>query len=260
MVTTQLRPKNEGEALKVAKVVLKRKDRNLVANADRARIIQKIRMERKSRPKVVKAIEANKLFRQCKKNKMDKEHAFLSKHKQWLQKEIPSDAACLLVARNSRTPSLPKVKGILKTLGLVRPNDCRIIATTDKNLDSLRFVEAYLYFGVPTPEIVSTLVHKKAYVAAAEEAKTTTTPAKAVPLNNNAIIEDVLGGFGLVCVEDLVEVLLKGKNDDRFEKVSSFISTFKLNPENKELDAKFRNSRPTRGFQTRIETFMKRVL
>ncbi len=260
MVTTNLKPKNAGEALKVAKVVLKRKDRNLAANAERAKIVQNIRKQRKSKPKTITAIGGDKLLRQCKKNILDIHHVKLSKHKQFMERRIPADAPCLLVARNSRIPSLNSVKNVLRKMGLNKPNECRVVSTTAANMELIRHADAYMYYGLPTAEIVSALVHKKAYVAVSAEEKQKKPDVKAVPLNNNAIIEDVLGEFGLVCVEDLVDVLLKGRNDDKFEKVSQFISSFKLNPEDREQNSKFRNSRPTRGFQPKMETFMKRVL
>jgi|LauGreDrversion4_2_1035121.scaffolds.fasta_scaffold73097_2 large subunit ribosomal protein L7e len=251
MVSTQLKPRVDGEALKVAKVVLKRRDRNLKANAERAKAIQQIRKLRKSKAKVISAVTGDQLLRKCKRIEMDKQHVIIAKNKKTLERKIPEGTSSLLVARNMRQPELQMTKNALVKLGVFKMNDCRIIAATPANLSLIRQSDAYLYYGVPTPEIISTLVHKKAHIKQAKES---------VPLNNNAVVEDVLGEFGLICVEDMVDVLVKGKDDERFEKVNQFITPFRMNPENKQLDSRFKNSRLTRGFQPNIETIMNRII
>jgi large subunit ribosomal protein L7e len=262
MVTTQLKPKNEGEALKVAKVVLKRRDRNLVANAERAKTIQSIRRMRKSKPKLIEAVQGNALLKKCKQRAMDKEHLIISKMKRFLERKIPQDAKCLLVARNARVPESGRTKEALIKLDLLANNRCRIIATTKSNIDTLRICDAYVYYGVPTPETVSTLVHKKAYVPSPESSKEMNgKKSSPIALNNNAIVEDILGQYGLICVEDLVEVLLKGRdNEELFDKVSKFILSFKVNPESNKPGSMFKNSRATRGFVPKIDTIMARLV
>ena len=261
MVANQIKPKNEGESLKVAKVVLKRRDRNLMANAERAKTIQRLRKLRKSKPKLVGAINGDVLLRKRHRGEQDKENIIIAKKKQTIEKRIPADATCLLVARNNRTPDLPKVKEALAKLGVFRHSDCRIIPTTPANLDLIRTCDAYVYYGIPTAETISGLVHKKAYVKVSKEQRKANADLKAAPLNNNAIIEDVLGVHGLVCVEDLVDVLIKGRdNMELFNKVSKFISSFKINRENNVVGSKFRNDRATRGFQSRIGTIMNRLV
>ena len=251
MVSTQLKPKVDGEALKVAKVVLKRRDRNLKANAERAKTIQKIRKLRKSKPKVISAITGDQLLRKCKRAAMDREHVIVSRNKKTLERKIPDDAKCLLIARNMRNPELQMTKNALTKLGVFTMNDCRIIAATPANLALIRKCDAYIYYGVPSPETISTLVHKKAHIKQEKEY---------VPLNNNAVVEDVLGESGLICVEDIVEVLVKGKDDDRFEQVSGFLAPFRVNPENKKMDSRIKNTRLTRGFMPKIETIMNRII
>jgi large subunit ribosomal protein L7e len=269
MVATELKPKVDGEALKVAKVVLKRRDRNLQANAARAKKIQELRKMRKSKPTIVKAVNADDLLRKCQRVSMDKQHVIVAKNKRSLERKIPASATSLLVARNLRVPELPKTKGALAKMGIFFPNECRIIPTTPENLALIRLSDAYIYYGVPTPEIISTLVHKKACVSKNVMKQTTEEPrepteskqdASTTPLNNNAIVEDILGDLGLICVEDLVDVLVKGKDDERFAKVTRFIAPFKINGENVKLGSKFRNSRPSRGFQPKIETIMNRII
>jgi large subunit ribosomal protein L7e len=254
-----LKPKNEGEAIRVAKVVLKRRDRNLVANAERARTIQKLRKLRKSQPKLVTAVNGDALLRKRRKAGMDKENVILMRKKQSIENRIPAEATCILVARNNRNPELPKVREALAKLGVFRHSDCRIVSTTAGNLDLIRQCDAYIYYGTPTPETISTLVHKKAYVAVPKTSKKEDTRAK--PLNNNAVVEDVLGQYGLVCVEDLVDVLVKGRdNQELFDKVSKFISSFKINAEQKKSDSKFKNERASRGFLPKIETIISRLV
>ncbi len=251
MVATQLKPRVDGEALKVAKVVLKRRDRNLKANAERAKTVQQIRKLRKSKPKVVAALNGDQLLRKCKRIAMDKQHVIIAKNKRTLERKIPDGTTSLLVARNMRVPELQMTKNALLKLGLFKINECRIVAATPANLAYIRQCDAYIYYGVPTPEIISTLVHKKAHI---KQNKTY------VPLNNNAVVEDVLGEHGLICVEDIVEVLVKGKDDARFVQVNDFIAPFRVNPENKLMDSRFKNARLTRGLLPKIETIMNRII
>ena len=251
MVSTQLKPRVDGESLKVAKVVLKRRDRNLKANAQRAKTIQQIRKLRKSKPKVISATSGDQLLRKCKRVSMDKEHVIIARNKKTLEKKIPEGTTSLLIARNMRSPELQMTRKALAKLGVYVMNDCRIVAATPANLALIRQCDAYIYYGVPTPEIISTLVHKKAHIKQEKEY---------VPLNNNAVVEDLLGDAGLICVEDIVDVLVKGKDDDRFERVSQFMAPFRVNPENKKMDSRIKNTRLTRGFMPKIETIMNRII
>ena len=255
MVGSDLKPKNEGEALKVAKVVLKRRDRNLKANAERAKAVQNLRRMRKQKPKLVSAVHGDVLLQKRKRALMDRHHISLSKAKKFMEKRIPADAKCLLVARNERTPESAQPRGALYKLGLIKTTACRIISTTRENLEAIRACDAYIFYGVPTPETVSTLVHKKAFVSSE------LNDGKMVPLNNNAIIEDVLGTHGLICVEDLVDVLLKGRdNEELFNKVSKFIASFRVNRENIKPGSMFKNNHATRGYVPKIETIMARLV
>jgi len=260
MTKTELKPRVDGEALKVAKVVLKRRDRNLMANATRAKAIQQLRKLRKSKPKIISALNGDQILKSARRGQMDKAHLIISRKKQYLERRIPGDATCLLVARNSREADLGSVREALRNLGVSKPRECRIVATTKANLDLLRRCDAYVFYGVPTPEIVSTLVHKKAYLSVSNEDRKENGDLP-TPLNNNAIVEDVLGEHGLICVEDLVEVLNKGRdNEELFNKVSGFISSFKVNSERFKADSRFQNDSVTRGFQPKIESIMKRVI
>jgi large subunit ribosomal protein L7e len=259
MGASELKPKVDGEALKVAKVVLKRRDRNLAANAARAKKIQEMRKLRKSKPQLVRTVNGDVLLKQSKNRNLDRKHAIVSKLKGVMERRIPESTTCLLVARNQRSVNSKGAKQALVALGLLPMDACRIVTASAKNLDLIRACDAYVFYGVPTPEVVSTLVHKKAYLA--NTPKEGTEKPEPKPLNNNAIIEDTFGEDGLICVEDLVDVLLKGKeNEDLFNKVNQFIARFTVNHENRIPGTKFVNERATRGFQPRIETIMSRLV
>ena len=261
MVSTQLKPRVDGEALKVAKVVLKRRDRNLAANAQRAKTIQKMRKMRKAQPKLIKAVNGDELLKKRIRGEKDKQNIVISKKKQFMERRIPSDVTSLLVARNSRTPDLPKVKVALSKLGLFAYHSCRVIPTTPENIDLIRICDAYLFYGVPTRETMSTLVHKKAFLTLSKKTSKNGEVIAPIPLNNNAIVEDTLGSLGLICVEDLVEVLLAGRLDkERFEKTSSFIASFQINPDQQNMGSKFGNERPTRGFLPKIDSIISRLV
>ena len=61
-----------------------------------------------------------------------------------------------------------------------------------------------------------------------------------VPINSNALVEEHLGDKGLICLNDLVTVLVKGL--ESFEEVRQFLGALKLN-------------KPTNGYGVKQKPF-----
>ncbi|KAH1048687.1 hypothetical protein J1N35_039471 [Gossypium stocksii] len=59
----------------------------------------------------------------------------------------------------------------------------------------LQKVEPYVTYGYPNLKNVKELVYKKGY---------TRIDKKAVPLTDNNIIEQALGKYGIICIEDII--------------------------------------------------------
>ena len=81
--------------------------------------------------------------------------------------------------------------------------------------------------GYPSVKSVRDLIYKRGYAKINKQR---------IPLTDNQIIEENLGKFGIICMEDLVhEIVTVGPN---FKQASNFLWPFKL-------------SNPTGGFRTR---------
>jgi large subunit ribosomal protein L7e len=91
----------------------------------------------------------------------------------------------------------------------------------------LKIVEPFVAYGYPNLKSVRELIYKRGYGKVNKSR---------IPLTDNAIIEENLGKFGIVCMEDLIhEIYTVGPN---FKAASNFLWPFKL-------------SNPTGGFRPR---------
>lgn len=91
----------------------------------------------------------------------------------------------------------------------------------------LKVVEPYIAYGFPSVKTVRDLVYKRGYGKIDKQR---------IPLTDNQLVEDNLGQYGIVCIEDLIhEIFTVGPN---FKQASNFLWPFKL-------------SNPTGGFRPR---------
>jgi large subunit ribosomal protein L7e len=91
----------------------------------------------------------------------------------------------------------------------------------------LTIVNPYIAYGYPNLKSVRELIYKRGYGKINKQR---------IPLTANQLIEDNLGKFGIVCMEDLIhEIYTVGPN---FKQASNFLWPFKL-------------SNPTGGFRAR---------
>jgi large subunit ribosomal protein L7e len=91
----------------------------------------------------------------------------------------------------------------------------------------LTIVNPYIAYGYPNLKSVRELIYKRGYGKIDKQR---------IPLTDNQLIEDNLGKFGIVCMEDLIhEIFTVGPN---FKQASNFLWPFKL-------------SNPTGGFNKR---------
>merc|ERR1719378_1245529 len=90
----------------------------------------------------------------------------------------------------------------------------------------LRIVEPYITYGCPNLKAVRDLIYKRGFVK---------VDGNRTPITSNEIIEQSLGKFGIICVEDLIhEILTVGPN---FKYASNFLWPFKLNNPTDEIEA-----------------------
>ena len=136
----------------------------------------------------------------------------------------------------------PKPRKILQLLRLLQINNGVFIKATRATQQMLRLIEPYVTYGYarfhlgyhisffdsePNLKSVRELIYKRGYGKVNKQR---------TPLTNNAVIEENLGKYDILCIEDLVhEIITAGPN---FKQASNFLWPFKL-------------SNPTGGWRTR---------
>ncbi|KAL8785403.1 MAG: hypothetical protein Q9195_008663 [Heterodermia aff. obscurata] len=121
----------------------------------------------------------------------------------------------------------PKPRKILQLLRLLQINNGVFVKLTKATLEMLKIVEPYIAYGYPSLKTVRELIYKRGYGKVDKQR---------IALTDNQIIEENLGKFGIICIEDLIhEIFTVGAN---FKQASNFLWPFKL-------------SNPTGGFRTR---------
>ncbi|EPQ58045.1 60S ribosomal protein L7 [Gloeophyllum trabeum ATCC 11539] len=121
----------------------------------------------------------------------------------------------------------PKPRKILQLLRLLQINNGVFVKVTKATQQMLRLVEPYVTYGEPNLKSVRELIYKRGYGKVDKQR---------IPLTTNAIIEQTLGKYDILSVEDLVhEIYTAGPN---FKQAANFLWPFKL-------------SNPTGGWRTR---------
>ena len=91
----------------------------------------------------------------------------------------------------------------------------RLNASTKRMLE---LISPYVTFGSPSVSTVRNLLYKRGYARLGKQR---------VPLSSNAIIEENLKKYNIICMEDLVhEIFTLGKH---FKEANNFLWPFKLN-------------------------------
>ncbi|EMD88986.1 hypothetical protein COCC4DRAFT_196639 [Bipolaris maydis ATCC 48331] len=121
----------------------------------------------------------------------------------------------------------PKKRKTLQLLRLLQINNGVFIKLTKATMEMLKIVEPFVAYGYPNQKSVRELIYKRGYGKVDKQR---------IPLTDNEIIEENLGKYGMICMEDLIhEICTVGPN---FKAASNFLWPFKLNS-------------PTGGFRKR---------
>jgi large subunit ribosomal protein L7e len=138
----------------------------------------------------------------------------------------------------------PKKRKTLQLLRLIQVNNGIFVRLTKATIEMLRIVEPFVAYGYPNLKSVRELIYKrgygKMYVSLGMRLESffliPHSNKQRIPLTDNALIEESLGKYGIVCMEDIIhEIYTVGPN---FKQVNNFLWPFKL-------------SNPTGGFRTR---------
>ncbi|KAJ4330843.1 60S ribosomal protein L7 [Didymella glomerata] len=141
---------------------------------------------------------------------------------------VPAESKLAFVVRIKGINKIdPKKRKTLQLLRLLQINNGVFIRLTKATTEMLKIVEPFVAYGYPNLKTVRELVYKRGYGKVNKQR---------LPITDNELIEENLGKYGIVCVEDLIhEIYTVGPN---FKQASNFLWPFKL-------------SSPTGGFRTR---------
>ncbi|KAG6557296.1 hypothetical protein Mapa_001224 [Marchantia paleacea] len=111
----------------------------------------------------------------------------------------------------------PKTRKILQLLRLRQIFNGVFMKVNKATMNMLRRVEPYVTYGYPNLKSVRELIYKRGY-GKLKKARTA--------LTDNSIIEEALGKFGIICIEDLIhEIYTVGPH---FKEANNFLWPFKL--------------------------------
>jgi len=195
----KLQPRRPGESVKVAETVLKRRDRNLQAAAQRAATVAKVRRNQKEYKKgKLKIIRAEKLVKNARIRKVDSRRLLNGK-----KKKLPGAprGRILAVVRNGRLGGMKEVKQTLKKLGINQRHTLVFMPNNEETVRSLSTCKPFLFWGRPSFKTVFNVVHKKVMFRDPDGLHGRTM------LSDNTLIEKHLGDLGVLCTEDLAHTV-----------------------------------------------------
>lgn len=170
--------------------------------------------------------------RKCKEFRFKRLESFI--HESWRQQrdkvrvrrlevkpralEVPDKHSLAFVVRIQRVDGVSVlVQKTITRLRLKKLFSGVFVRVTPQSVKLLRIVEPYVTWGFPNLKSVRELILKRG------QAK---VKNKVVPLTDNTVIEEHLGRFGVICLEDLIhEIAFPGKY---FQEISSFLCPFHL--------------------------------
>merc|ERR1712216_619522 len=113
----------------------------------------------------------------------------------------------------------PKTKKILHLMRLLQNNMGVFMKSSKAATEMLTRVEPYLSYGYPSLKSVRDLIYKRGFGKINKNR---------IPLNDNAVVEQGLGKYGIICVDAPVpEIYTVGPN---FREANNFLWPFKLRP------------------------------
>ncbi|KAK2970273.1 hypothetical protein RJ640_021348, partial [Escallonia rubra] len=139
----------------------------------------------------------------------------------------PESKLLFIIRIQGKNDMHPKTRKILYSLRLRRIFSGVFVKANESIMQILQKVEPYVTYGYPNLKNVNDLIYKKGLAKVDKQR---------VPLTDNNMIEQVLGQYGIICIEDIVnEVANVGKH---FREVTSFLCPFALNKPEKALQGK----------------------
>jgi len=210
----------------VPETLLKKRKSQEKARAERTAAAEKKKAGSKERRQVIfkRAEKYVKEYRDAEREKVRLSRAAKADDSVY----VPAESRLIFVVRIKGINKIaPKPRKILQLLRLLQINNGVFIKVTKATTEMLKVVEPWIAYGYPNLKSVKELIYKRGYGKVNKQR---------IALTDNSIVEENLGQYGIVCVEDLIhEIFTVGPN---FKQASNFLWPFKL-------------SNPPGGFRTR---------
>lgn len=131
---------------------------------------------------------------------------------------VPAQEKLVFVVRIKGISKIaPKPRKVLQLLRLNQINSGVFVRLNKATAELLRIVEPYVAYGYPNLSSVRQLIYKRGYGKINKQR---------IALTDNALIEENLGQYGIICVEDLIhEIYTVGPN---FKQAANFLWPFHL--------------------------------
>eukprot|EP01071_Lankesteria_metandrocarpae_P003866 Lankesteria_metandrocarpae@DN3226_c0_g1_i1.p1 len=241
----RLRPKNEGEELKISETVLRKRNRDLKSAAQRAWVREEAKKNVKRLRKIHLITSAEKHVLNHRQEEVDKRR-YESINKQPFPR-VKAKSRVVFVIRNSLKHACEESKSVLMELGMSKYFGGRFVSNTSEMLQKLRLVEPFVFWGTPSLSSIKLLFLRRGCVKSKGSADLIEDDETAMsgeigaddqgivkrklkrewePLSDNSRIEDELGYLGLLCVEDLVNETYRC--GPHFQMVQSWTGPFQM--------------------------------
>jgi len=201
----------------IPETLLKKRKSQEKAREDRA-IATKEKREKSKKKRGVIFTRAEKYIKEYRD--ADRERIRLSREaKRSDSLYVPAESKLVFVVRIKGINKIdPKKRKTLQLLRLLQINNGVFIRLTKATTEMLKIVEPFVAYGYPNQKSVRELIYKRGYGKVDKQR---------LPLTDNEIIEENLGKYGMICMEDLIhEIYTVGPN---FKQASNFLWPFKLN-------------------------------
>merc|ERR1712042_58652 len=201
----------------VPETILKRRKRQQEHRAARAANVIKDRVARRA-----KRVDIFKRAEKYVKEYRDQERDQI-RLKREAKKEgnfyVPAEPKLAFVMRiRGINQVAPKVRKVLQLFRLRQINNGVFIKLNKATINMLRICEPFVAWGTPNLKSVRELIYKRGYAK---------VEGRRIPISSNDVVENVLGKYGMICVEDVIHgIMTVGEN---FKYASNFLWPFKLN-------------------------------
>jgi len=112
----------------------------------------------------------------------------------------------------------PRVRKVLQLFRLRQINNGAFIKLNKATQNMLRIADPHIAWGYPNMKTIRELIYKRGFVK---------VNGRRTAITSNKIIEEKLGKFGIICIEDVInEIHTVGPH---FKQASNFLWPFKLN-------------------------------